>query len=140
MARSGGRGAHSPADLDAILGFQVAVGPVDGIVHLRGKILLHDPAADVRTSRLQGRNVGHVQPLQALRDTLIKTVLRKEFPVGFRGRGKTAGDRNAQRRQVLQHLAQRGILATYLTDVLHAESMQGNDVFIHLEVPVHGEA
>ncbi|MCY1451017.1 hypothetical protein D9M71_678610 [compost metagenome] len=61
-------------------------------------------------------------------DTVVQAALIEEVTVGLGRSGETAGYGNTRAGEVADHLAQGGILAPYVLDVMVAELIEGNYV------------
>ncbi len=86
----------------------------------------HDHPPDCLAGRGQRRHVVDVEVRQPRIDALGQAgfaviAVVQEVPVGQRGRCETAGYTNAELRQVADHLAERGVLAANLFNVVHSE-------------------
>ena len=106
-----------------------------GRAHLRFEPLrkrrLHDPAADRSAGRSQIFDVIHVEGRERRSDARVERALRQEVAIGRGGGGKATRYAYADTRQVAEHLADRGVLASDHLDVAHAELIEGNHIGAH---------
>ena len=125
----GCRGAHRHRHVaTAVLGTQLGVGLADIAVQLRLQRRIHHPATDFPARFGQRLHVFHVQRAQAVEDPLVQRVVGDERLECVGSGGEPARYRDAQLGQVADHLAQRGILAADLCQVIQSQVLQPEDV------------
>ena len=95
-----------------------------------GKRRLDDPLANLRPGGGQGFDVIDVEGLETLFDAARQPALRQQIAERRGGGGEALRHPHAEMVELGDHLAQGGVLASYLTDVLHAQPVEGKNVGI----------
>jgi hypothetical protein len=107
-----------------VVAAQLAVGVDDALLQAVRKGLFQNEFADFLAGARQRRHVVDVERVELGLDPLGKTVLGKEVAVSVRRGGKTARHLNAERQQMTDHFAERGVLASDQIDIVHAEGFE----------------
>jgi hypothetical protein len=89
---------------------------------------VHHPLADLRTGLGQGIDVVDIEGIQRRMDLIIQAALLEKVAVGLGGSGETTRDRYTGAGKVADHLAQGGVLAPYVLNIVIAELIEGNYV------------
>ena len=134
----GGGGADGPGDVGAGASLldQLLIEIIDAGLQGRGEGLFHDPATDAGADLGQFRHVLYVEVIEFGLDALVQPVLGEKLAVGIRGGGEAPGDLHADFRQVMDHFAQRGVLAAHDGHVVHAKVAKPADIVGHGESPL----
>jgi len=89
---------------------------------------VRDPAAHLRSGPLELGEIADIQLVQPLVDAPGELVVRQEMAVG-RGRDRKAVRHpHPFRAQMAQHLAEGGVLASHLRDIVHPELGEFTDI------------
>ena len=115
---------------------QLLIKIIDAGLQGRGEGLVHDPATDAGADLGQFRHVLHVEVIELGLDALVQPILGEKLAVGLRGGGEASRDLHADFRQVMDHLAQRGVLAAHNGHVVHAKIAKPADIVGHGESPL----
>ncbi|MNQ41558.1 hypothetical protein D3C85_552360 [compost metagenome] len=89
---------------------------------------VHHPLADLRTGLGQSVDVVDIEGIQRRMDLRIQAALLEKIAVGLSGSGETTGNRYTGTGKVADHLAQGGVLAPYVLNIVIAELIEGNYV------------
>src|SRR5579872_1535741 len=122
----GGGGAHRNRDVPPVAHSAQLVG--DRLLEGRREWGGHHPAADLRPGLCERGDVIHVQRGQLGADALIEATLLEKFPIGLGGGGKSAWNAHSKVRKRADHLPERCVLATDGFDIVHAETLERNDI------------
>ena len=95
-----------------------------------------DPATDLVSGGRERPYVGDVEVREPPPDPLREPVTSEKLPERIRGGGEPPGHAHPGRRQLADHLAERGVLAPHPGHVGHAQSVEGNDSFHMRSAPV----
>ena len=133
----GCRGAHGHCHI-WIAGGHGFECRADFAVQALGELGFHHPLTDLRTGAGQGVDVIHVQRIQSSMDLLIQATEFEKVAVGLSGGGKTTGNRYTGAGKIADHLAQGGVLAPYVLDVVVAELIEGNYVLYQGDLSTSG--
>jgi hypothetical protein len=125
-------GAHRDGHVRSVTLAHFGPCRLDGCQQCRWQRCGEYPVADGLPAAGQLLDVVDIQIAEQLVYARVESVLRKEFTIGMRGRGETAGHANIQCRELADHFAQRGILATDAMDVGESQQLQGDYVGFHL--------
>src|SRR5690606_5989329 len=123
----GSRGAHSNRHV-LVAGTHFRECLANLLIKRFGELGVHDPLANLRTGLGQGIDVIHIKTIQHIMDTLVQAALLQEIPVGLGSGGETARHRHTSASQVTDHLAQGGVLAPYMLNIVDAELIEGHYV------------
>ena len=123
----GGRGTHGYGHV------VVAVrhgdeGLTNLLVQFGGERRIHHPLANLRTGLGQGIDIVDIQRIECGMDLRIQPAFFEEVTVGLGGSGEATGNRYASTGKVADHLAQGGVLAPYMLNIMDAELIEGNYV------------
>ncbi len=124
----GGGRAHRHRQF-AVAAAHLLIGVADRRFQLRLEGGVHHPFTDLLTGFRQSHHVFHVQRPERLIDLGGQIVVLEEVAESFRGGRKTARDGHAGRRQVADHLAKGGVLATDALDIALAQILKPDYVF-----------
>ena len=87
-----------------------------------------NPGADLRADRRELLHIVDVQRLQRSCDAIRESFMLQEVAIGLRSRRESRRHDDAERRKVADHLAERGILASYRLNVMAANLLERNRV------------
>ncbi|MNN22384.1 hypothetical protein D3C81_1357410 [compost metagenome] len=132
-----GRGAHRNGHVAAaVVGAELGVGSADVLVQRGVQRGVDHPAADFLAGEGQGRDIFHVQRGQLVEDALGQVVMGNEVLEGLGRGGIATGHRHTQAGKIADHLAERGILATYAGQIGQAQLMQPQDILVQARCSV----
>ena len=124
----GRRAAHGETHLLAVLLLKLAVG----IQNLGGQVVGEPGAVDDLTGALafarQRGDVGGVEVVELGMQTVPGAGLVQHVAIGLGGDGESVRDADALPGQLLEHLAQRGVLAADERHVVDADLLEKADV------------
>ena len=123
----GGRGAYGDGHIGVATGHG-GEGAANFAVQALGELGFHHPLADLRAGLGQGVDVIDIQGVQRRMDLLVQPAQVEKVPVGLGGGGETTGYRDTGTGEVADHLAQGGVLAPYVLNIVIAELIEGNYV------------
>ena len=98
-------GAHRPGDFFAVFFDQIGIGRLDRRIKGGRKGEGSDHAANLGAGLSQGIDVVHIELRQLLVDSSSQALLGHELLKSVSGGGESAGNLNAQRRQVVDHFS-----------------------------------
>lgn len=103
-------------------------GGADLGVQLFGESSVHHPLTDLRTGFGQRVDVIDIKGIEGSMNLIVQTAQFKKVPVGLGCSGETTRHRNSGTGKVADHLAQGGVLAPYVLNIVIAELVEGNYV------------
>jgi hypothetical protein len=114
----------------AVLGGELRVGAADVAHDLLGERRGADPLTDAMSGLRQGSHVPDIQAGEGLVHLVPEASLGELQAESRRGDREPVGDPDPTGRQVLDHLAERGVLTPHLLEHAEIETLEGNGVHV----------